>query len=58
VSENAPVLLSRLAVTDGDGLVERPVEGVAFDRRFVILLGVEVRPAARALVDHLVRTAG
>ena len=58
VSENAPVLLSRLAVTDADTLVERPVEGIAFERRFVILLGAELRPAARALVDHLVKTTG
>lgn len=58
VSEAAPVLLSRLAVIEGDGLVERPVEGIGFERRFVILLGAEVRPAARALIDHLVKTTG
>jgi hypothetical protein len=52
------VLLSRLAVVPGDGLVERPVAGVVFDRRFVILLGAGLRPAARALVDHLVQTTG
>jgi DNA-binding transcriptional LysR family regulator len=61
VSEGAPVLLSRLAVRgNGEGLVERPVEGVEFERRFVLLLGAEdsMRPAARALVDHLLITAG
>jgi DNA-binding transcriptional LysR family regulator len=58
ITEDAPVLLSRLALYEGDGLVERPVEGIAFERRFVILLGAEVRPAARALVDHLVITTG
>jgi DNA-binding transcriptional LysR family regulator len=61
VSEGAPVLLSRLAVRgNADGLVERPVEGISFDRSFVLLLGPEqtVRPAARALVDHLLITAG
>jgi DNA-binding transcriptional LysR family regulator len=58
VSEEAPVLLSRLAIAEGDGLVERPVDGIDFGRRFVILLGAEVRPAARALIDHLVRTTG
>jgi DNA-binding transcriptional LysR family regulator len=58
ISECAPVLLSRLAVRgNGEGLVERPVEGVDFQRRFVLLLGAEVRPAARALVDHLLITA-
>ncbi len=40
ISEGAPVLLSRLAVRgNGDGLVERPVEGIDFARRFVILMG-------------------
>jgi DNA-binding transcriptional LysR family regulator len=61
VSEGAPVLLSRLAVRgNGEGLVERPVEGVEFERRFVLLLGADetMRPAARALVDHLLITAG
>jgi DNA-binding transcriptional LysR family regulator len=61
VSEGAPVLLSRLAVRgNGELLVERPVEGVDFERRFVLLLGAEetMRPAARALVDHLLITAG
>lgn len=61
VSENAPVLLSRLAVRgNGDGLVEAPVEGIDFARRFVILMGAHenLRPAARALIDHLVQTAG
>ena len=61
ISEGAPVLLSRLAVRgNGERLVERPVEGVEFARRFVILTGAHatLRPAARALIDHLVETAG
>jgi len=51
ISENAPVLLSRLAVRgNGEGLVETPVEGIDFSRRFVILTGPHenLRPAARA----------
>jgi DNA-binding transcriptional LysR family regulator len=61
ISEGAPVLLSRLAVRgNGDGLVERPVQGIDFARRFVILMGAHetLRPAARALIDHLVKTTG
>ena len=61
ISEGAPVLLSRLAVRgNGDGLIERPVDGIDFARRFVILLGAHenLRPPARALIDHLVKTAG
>ena len=61
ISEGAPVLLSRLAVRgNGEGLVERPVEGIDFARRFVILMGAHetLRPAARALIDHLVQTTG
>ncbi len=61
ISEGAPVLLSRLAVRgNGESLVERPVEGIDFARRFVILMGAHetLRPAARALIDHLVKTTG
>ena len=61
ISENAPVLLSRLAVRgNGDGLVERPVEGIDFARKFAIVTGAHatLRPAARALIDHLVKTRG
>jgi hypothetical protein len=45
---------------NGERLVERSVEGVDFERRFVVLLGAGemMRPAARALVDHLLITAG
>jgi hypothetical protein len=45
---------------NGDALVERPVEGVDFARRFVILLGAHatLRSGTRALIDHLVKTAG
>jgi DNA-binding transcriptional LysR family regulator len=61
ISEGAPVLLSRLAVRGNlEGLVERPVEGIDFARRFVILTGAHetLRPGARALIDHLVKTTG
>jgi len=61
ISEGVPVLLSRMAVRgNAEGLVERPVEGVDFSRRFVILMGAHetLRPAARALIDHLVKTTG
>jgi DNA-binding transcriptional LysR family regulator len=61
ISEKAPVLLSRLAVRgNGDGLVERRVEGIDFARKFVIVTGAHetLRPAARALIDHLVKTTG
>jgi DNA-binding transcriptional LysR family regulator len=61
ISERAPVLLSRMAVRgNGEGLVERPVEGIDFARKFVILMGAHetLRPAARALIDHLVKTTG
>ena len=61
ISEGAPVLLSRLAVRgNGERLVERPVEGIDFARRFVLLMGAHetLRPAARALIDHLVKTTG
>jgi DNA-binding transcriptional LysR family regulator len=61
ISEGAPVLLSQLAVRgNGEGLVERRVEGIDFARRFVILMGAHetLRPAARALIDHLVKTTG
>ena len=55
------MLLSRLAVRgNGEPLVERPVEGIDFARRFVLLMGAHetLRPAARALIDHLVQTTG
>ena len=61
ISEGAPVLLSQLAVRgNGEGLVERRVEGIDFAHRFVILMGAHetLRPAARALIDHLVKTTG
>jgi DNA-binding transcriptional LysR family regulator len=59
ISEGAPVLLSRLAIGGGgDGLVERPVDGMSFERHFVVLVGAGMRPAAQALIDHLVKTAG
>ena len=57
-AEGAPVLLSRLAVREElDGLRVRPVRGVAFPRRFVVLLGAEgtLGSAAAALLRHLLR---
>jgi DNA-binding transcriptional LysR family regulator len=59
LSEDAPVLLSRLAVGPADGsLVVRRVKGVRFPRRFVMVVGAEeTLPAgARALATAL--TAG
>jgi DNA-binding transcriptional LysR family regulator len=55
VSENAPALLSRLAVGTRPDLVVRPVNGLRFPRRFVFLLGGErgLSSAARALLTHL-----
>jgi DNA-binding transcriptional LysR family regulator len=57
LSECAPVLLSRLAIADGErGLVVRRPSGLRFTRSFVLLLGGEetLSPAARALSEHLV----
>lgn len=59
-SERAPVLLSAIAVgRDDEDFVVKPVRGLDLTRRFVLLLGAEgsVAPAARALVDHLLRTS-
>jgi len=55
VSENTPLLISRLALTAGDGLVMRRVEGHRFERLFVILHPGEenLRPAAKALLADL-----
>jgi DNA-binding transcriptional LysR family regulator len=61
VSEGAPLLVSKLAFSNGDAdLVQRSVEGIDFRRRFVLLLGGDenLRSPARALKDHLVQTAG
>jgi DNA-binding transcriptional LysR family regulator len=56
LSENAPVLLSRLAVRDEDELVVCGVRGLSFPRRFVFLLGGEesLTASARALLHHLI----
>lgn len=56
LSEDAPVLLSRLAIgRPRDPLVAVAVEGVRFQRRFVFLLGDEANlsGSARALLQHL-----
>jgi DNA-binding transcriptional LysR family regulator len=52
----APVLLSRLALQAGvQGLVTRPVEGIRFQRRFVILRAPAkpLAAAAELLIEHL-----
>lgn len=56
LSENAPLLISKLALSEGDDLVLRRVKGQRFERLFVILhLGEEnLRPAAKALLADLV----
>jgi DNA-binding transcriptional LysR family regulator len=58
ISEGAPVLLSGIAVArDEEGFAVKRVRGLDLARHFVLLLGSEesVSPAARALVDHLLR---
>jgi DNA-binding transcriptional LysR family regulator len=59
--ENAPALLSSLAISEGqsDGLVTRRVEGVRFDRLFVIITAAEraPHPAARRFLDFLDESA-
>lgn len=59
LSENAPVLISKLALTEGDGLVLRRVAGHRFERLFVILHPGEdnLRPAAKALLADLLAFA-
>ena len=55
ISEDAPALLSMLAVRGRDDLVVRPVKDLRFARRFVFLLGGEesLSRSARALLTHL-----
>lgn len=55
ISEQAPLLVSRLALSPGDGLVMRRVKGPRFERLFVILhTGEEnLRSAARELLAVL-----
>ena len=55
LSENAPVLLSRLAVRDWGPLEICTVRGLHFPRRFVFVLGGEegMSGSARALLAHL-----
>ena len=60
LSENAPVLISRMAVGAADeGLVVRRVRGLTFSRRFVMVAGAEeTLPAgARALATALSTSA-
>lgn len=55
ISEGAPLLISRLALSAGDGLKLMRVEGQRFRRLFVILHPGEenLRPAAKALLTDL-----
>ena len=55
LSEEAPALLSRLAVRDWGPLVICRVRGLSFPRRFVFVLGGEegLSASARALLAHL-----
>lgn len=58
ISERAPVLLSAIAVgRDEEGFAVKRVRGLDLTRQFVLLLGAQesVAPAARALLDHLLR---
>ncbi len=60
IAENAPILLSRLALRGDAGVLEaRRVAGMPFPRRFALLVGAEetLTPAARALIDHLLQAA-
>ena len=55
LSEDAPALLSRLAVRDGDSLVACHIRGLRFQRWFVFLLSGEegLSASGRALLAHL-----
>jgi DNA-binding transcriptional LysR family regulator len=55
ISEQAPLLVSRLALSPGDGLVMRRAQGPRFERLFVILHSGEenLRSAARDLLAVL-----
>jgi hypothetical protein len=55
LSEGAPALLSKLAISPGEALVVRRVNGMRFVRRFVMVAGAqETLPApARALAAAL-----
>src|SRR5215213_7803654 len=58
LSEGAPVLLSGIAVSrDDEGFAVKHVHGLDLTRQFVLLLGSQesLSPAARALIDHLLR---
>jgi DNA-binding transcriptional LysR family regulator len=54
LGEDAPVLLSRMALRAEPRLVVRPVAGLTFARRFALLLGPRpLTPAGRSLLAHL-----
>ncbi len=55
LSEQVPLLIGRCALSAGDGLLMRHVEGVRFERTFVVMhTGEEnLRPAARSLLEVL-----
>ena len=59
IEQNAPVLLSQLAVSgDDDELLPRRVRGLRFSRWFMLLSGSteSLSSAARALLEHLEST--
>lgn len=54
LGEDAPVLLSRMALKGEQRLVVRPVAGLQFRRKFAFLLGPRpLSPSGRALLSHL-----
>ena len=54
LGEDAPVLLSRMALKGDDRLLVRPVAGLRFRRKFAFLLGPRpLSPSGRALLSHL-----
>jgi DNA-binding transcriptional LysR family regulator len=54
LGEDAPVLLSRMALRGERRLVVRPVAGMRFARKFAFLLGSRpLSPSARSLLTHL-----
>jgi DNA-binding transcriptional LysR family regulator len=54
LGEDAPVLLSRMALKGEDRLVVRPVADLRFLRKFAFLLGPRpLSPSGRALLSHL-----
>jgi DNA-binding transcriptional LysR family regulator len=60
VSEGVPVLLSREAISDHNGLLPRRVAGLRFERQFALILAGSIQdlaPPARALAQHMLQWA-